>query len=140
MVEQDPIASTSRLPSSSNRDLDDADSVRTLIYRIRDRMIHTADTLELALQPGKTRSSSPDVKGKGKASIPDVGSSGAVDKADHKEQADSTAGNPTEEILFHTIPKANIVGVKYARGVVTREFPVDPELVLPEFRSPGAYF
>ncbi|GAA6017503.1 hypothetical protein JCM8202_005709 [Rhodotorula sphaerocarpa] len=104
MVEQDPIASTSRLPSSSNRDLDDADS------------------------PGKSRSSSPDVKGKGKASISDVGSSGAVDKADHKEQADSTAGNPTEEILFHTIPKANIVGVKYARGVVTLKEGMELEL------------
>ncbi|BGP25055.1 hypothetical protein JCM10295v2_003975 [Rhodotorula toruloides] len=81
----------------------------------------TPPFLEDVKQPSAKRPSSPDVKGKGRALPGEDGSAGDVDgiKLENGGSADVEL-NPEQEILLGAVPKAKIVGLKYARGIATR--------------------
>ncbi|TKA56849.1 hypothetical protein B0A53_01250 [Rhodotorula sp. CCFEE 5036] len=107
---QDPVASTSRLATASSLNIPRDDE-----------------------KPAIKRSPSPDRKGKGKAS-PDADADGQVDEADDVKPQDREDSKPTaiedpnEEILFHTLSKANIVGLAYAGGIRTLKEGMDLDL------------
>ncbi|GAA5983297.1 hypothetical protein JCM10908_000229 [Rhodotorula pacifica] len=100
--EQEPVASTSRIA--------DVDAKPRL---------GSENTLEDD-KSAVNRSPTPDRKGKGKASAADVqmdDSDGATAQRAEDDKLAQAAEDPNEEILFHTLTKANIVGVAYAGGV-----------------------
>ncbi|GAA5833205.1 hypothetical protein JCM9279_001454 [Rhodotorula babjevae] len=77
--------------------------------------------------PTLTRSSSPDIKGKARASE----GGGAVEPGSDDDVDDKPAvggEDPEERALLAFIPKANIVGLKYARGITTLKEGMEIEL------------
>ncbi|BGP02413.1 SNF2 family helicase [Rhodotorula toruloides] len=101
-----PVPSTSKLPSTPSS-LGPDDDVKST----------------------SKRSSSPDTKGKGRALPGEDGGAGDVDgvKAEDGEAGDVKL-NPEEEILLGAVPKAKIVGLKYARGIATLKKGMQVEL------------
>lgn len=78
-------------------------------------------TSHILVQPTLARSSSPDAKGKGRA----LEGGGAGDGTSDDDDKDTKKPlvpqeDPEERALLASIPKANIVGLKYARGITTR--------------------
>lgn len=129
--ELDPIASTSRLPLAA------AASAPTRLKVTPDCLVAEVQSPRRVATDSsllrQARSNSPDLKGKGKAlsgndgSEHGEGSSDDGDKDDGKPSDATEAGkpgtstdDPNEEILYKVLPKANIVGLKYARGITTR--------------------
>ncbi|GAA5921661.1 hypothetical protein JCM3775_001751 [Rhodotorula graminis] len=80
-------------------------------------------------QPSLTRSSSPDIKGKARAS--EGGGAvalGSDDDDDDDKKPVLSGEDPDETALLASIPKANIVGLKYARGIATLKEGMEVEL------------
>ncbi|TNY23571.1 SNF2 family N-terminal domain-containing protein [Rhodotorula diobovata] len=81
------------------------------------------------VKPTLARSSSPDAKGKGRA----LEGGGAGDGTSDDDDKDTKKPlvpqeDPEERALLASIPKANIVGLKYARGITTLKENMDVEL------------
>ncbi|GAA6050321.1 hypothetical protein JCM3770_002961 [Rhodotorula araucariae] len=91
---EEPVASTSRVPALFIQEED-----------------------EQEVKPDVTRASSPDAKGKRRASL-EGGASDEDDKKDALVEPEEQL-DPEQRILIASIPKANIVGLKYARGITT---------------------
>ncbi|GJN90882.1 hypothetical protein Rhopal_003896-T1 [Rhodotorula paludigena] len=70
------------------------------------------------VKPNAVRSSSPDAKGKGRA-LPDDDSPAVKDEESDDIAEPDVKLDPDERILFGAVPKANIVGLKYYRGIQT---------------------
>ncbi|GAA5894625.1 hypothetical protein JCM5296_002912 [Sporobolomyces johnsonii] len=70
------------------------------------------------IKPDLKRSASPDAKGKGKAP-PEEAQDVKQDPGGDDPLKEEDKGDPEEEILLATVPKANINGVKYAGGIRT---------------------
>ncbi|BGP16641.1 hypothetical protein JCM10213_000443 [Rhodosporidiobolus nylandii] len=100
-VDEAPTASTSQLAPGSGGSAAETDDVK----------------------PGAKSSASPDRKGKRKADDDDDASpAGGEDEGegeDVKPKKEEHEGDPEEEILLASIPKAQLVGLKYAGGIRT---------------------
>ncbi|GAA5887951.1 hypothetical protein JCM6882_000812 [Rhodosporidiobolus microsporus] len=83
------------------------------------------------VKPKIERSPGPDRKGKRKAVDEDdagTASEQNVKDEDEEDEKPQKALDPNEEILIGTIPKANIVGLKYAGGVRTLKLGMEVQL------------